>query len=104
MKNPALKERREGEEPYMEWRAGDWTWYVMKSWQAANGKPGARWFCRVVTPMTGPSGDLGDTYVHDVVTNAELADWDHSIWPTDEDVHAFVNNPTPPQPIAGFGF
>lgn len=52
--------------PYEVWQAQDWTWFVLKKWQADDDKPYARWFCKVVTPMTGESGDLGDVYVADV--------------------------------------
>jgi hypothetical protein len=109
MKNPALKERHSGnpqhpgviETPYMTWRSGDWTWHVLKSWQAKNGKPGARWFCRVTTPFSVTDGDLGDVYVYDIVEagHAELIDWDHDIWPDEAAVMAYVNDPQPPQPV-----
>lgn len=51
---------------YEVWAAGDWTWYVLKKWQADDDKPYARWFCLVITPMTGSSGDMGDCYVSDI--------------------------------------
>jgi len=54
------------ENAYEVWTNGSWTWYVLKKWQADDDKPYARWFCLVVTPMTGESGDLGDVYVTDV--------------------------------------
>ena len=67
-KNECAK-TRPVENPYEVWVAGEWTWKVLKKYQtpeeeAAN--PYARWFCAVFTPMTGPSGDLGDTYCADV--------------------------------------
>lgn len=66
-KNPCGKTRPIGK-PYEVWqsRDGTWTWYVLKKWQVDDAKPYARWFCQVVTPMTGPSGDLGDVYVSDI--------------------------------------
>ena len=70
--NPCLKERKVGN-PYEVWVSGDWTWNVLKKWQADDNKPYARWFCHVVTPMTGPSGDLGDVYVQDIKRNARRA-------------------------------
>lgn len=55
---------------YEVWQSGQWTWYVLKKWQADDHKPFARWFCKVVTPMTGPNGDLGDVYAADVMSAA----------------------------------
>ena len=60
------------DQPYATFRAGDWTWYVLKSWQGDEAKLYARWLCKVVTPYTGEMGDIGDTYVTDVVLEAEL--------------------------------
>lgn len=56
-----------GEHPYAVFESGNWTWKVLKSWQNDNTKPYARWFCLVLTPMTGSGGDMGDTYVHDIL-------------------------------------
>lgn len=97
MKNPALKERHDGETPYMTWQRDDWSWHVLKCWQAANDKPGARWFCRVVTPMSASGGDYGDVYVDSIVNEAgaELRSWDLDIWPDREAVMAFVGEPQP---------
>jgi hypothetical protein len=64
-KNECGKTRKVGD-PYEVWVAGEWTWNVLKKWQADDNKPYARWFCQVVTPMTGSSGDLGDVYVADI--------------------------------------
>jgi hypothetical protein len=69
MKNECGKARKVGN-PYEVWVSGDWTWNVLKKWQADDSKPYARWFCHVVTPMTGPSGDLGDVYVSEIQRNA----------------------------------
>lgn len=68
-KNTAAKMRKIGD-PYEVWVAGDWTCNVLKKWQADDSKPYARWFCQVVTPMTGPSGDLGDVYVSEIKRSA----------------------------------
>lgn len=54
---------------YEVWQAGDWTWYVLKKWQADDRKPGARWFCDVATPIC-PNGELGDVYAADVMRYA----------------------------------
>jgi hypothetical protein len=42
-----------------------WTTYVLKVWGDPR-KPYARAFCLVITPMTGPGGDLGDVYAADI--------------------------------------
>lgn len=55
--------------PYEVWRAGTWTWQVLKKWQADDQKPYARWFCNVITPMC-PDGEMGDVYVKDIITYA----------------------------------
>lgn len=69
MKNLCGKTRPVSD-PYEVWVAGSWTWNVLKKWQGDDDKPYARWFCQVVTPMTGPSGDLGDCYVADIKGHA----------------------------------
>lgn len=61
--------------PYETWRShdGTWTWLVLKKYQSPEkekANPYARWFCKVVTPMTGPMGDLGDVYVKDITGHA----------------------------------
>jgi len=58
------------ENAYEVWRAGDWTWYVLKKWQANDDAPNARWFCNVVTPMVGPDGETGDVYVAEIKRHA----------------------------------
>lgn len=57
------------ENAYEVWQAGDWTWYVLKKYQSPSKEAAnqyARWFCLVVTPMTGAYGDLGDVYVREI--------------------------------------
>ncbi len=44
----------------------DWTWYVLKAYTGDPDAQYARWFCKVVTPYTGPMGDLGDCYISDI--------------------------------------
>lgn len=58
------------EQAYEVWQAGTWTWYVLKKWQVDDNKPYARWFCLVVTPNTGPRGDMGDVYVSEIKKHA----------------------------------
>lgn len=43
----------------------NWTTRVLKVYGDPR-KPFARAFCLVVTPMTGPRGDLGDVYAADI--------------------------------------
>jgi hypothetical protein len=67
-KNPCAKTVTQ-EKAYEIWKFQDWTWFVLKKYQSPEKEaqnPEARWFCLVVTPMTGPRGDLGDVYVADV--------------------------------------
>lgn len=56
---------RTKDNPYEVWQGGDWTWNVLKKWQADDNKPFGRWFCNVVTPMC-PNGELGDVYVSEI--------------------------------------
>ena len=48
-----------------------WEWRVLKAYQSA-GKEAlngyARWLCVVTSPMTGGLGDMGDTYVSEVLS------------------------------------
>lgn len=69
MKNECAKTRPTSN-PYEVWQYGNWTWNVLKKWQVDDDKPYARWFCQVITPMTGPDGDLGDVYVADIREHA----------------------------------
>lgn len=48
---------------------GSWKWYVLKKYQADDSKQYARWFTLVESPFV-PNGELGDTYVSDVKSNA----------------------------------
>jgi hypothetical protein len=68
MKNLCAKTVKR-ENAYEVWRAGSWTWYVLKKWQGDDSKPYARWFCLVVTPIV-PDGEMGDVYAADVMQNA----------------------------------
>lgn len=56
---------KEGEKPYEVWVAGEWRWEVLKKYQADDNKPYARAFCKVTSPMTFGSYDLGDVYIAD---------------------------------------
>jgi hypothetical protein len=52
--------------PYEIWVHVDWTWKVLKKYQADDHKPYARWFCHVTSPFC-PEGELGDCYVKDII-------------------------------------
>ena len=68
---------RPASNPYETYVSGDWTWKVLKHYQAPEAEyanPYARVFCLVVTPMTGELGDMGDTYIRDIPgARAQLA-------------------------------
>jgi len=68
MKNKCAK-TVEPEQAYEVWQAGDWTWYVLKKWQADDNKPFARWYCLVKTPFV-LNGEYGDCYVEEVKKEA----------------------------------
>lgn len=69
MKNTMAK-TRPVHNPYEIWSNGDWTWRVLKKWQADDNKPYARWFCHVTSPFC-PGGELGDCYVKDIISMAD---------------------------------
>jgi hypothetical protein len=77
MKNLCAK-TRPVENPYEEWVGtggfDGWTWKVLKKWQTPDREkdnPYARWFCWVSSPLC-PEGEMGDTYVNDIVTHARM--------------------------------
>jgi len=53
---------------------GRWTWSVLKVNAPAKGPdaPYATWFCLVTSPIVGERGEMGDTYVADVLEYATL--------------------------------
>lgn len=70
-----------------------WVWYVLKHWASEEKEasdPYARVFCHVFSPMTGSFGDMGDTYLREIksqavdarealkTTEKNLADWEAS--------------------------
>lgn len=72
MKNECAKMRKGRENAYEVWQSNDgqWTWYVLKKWQADDNKPYARWFCDVTSPFVGEQGELGDCYVADIKSHS----------------------------------
>jgi len=68
MANPYGKSRKENN-PYAIYKDGDWEYRILKLNQApanAAKNPYASAFCAVKSPMTGPSSDLGDTYLNEI--------------------------------------
>ena len=73
-KNVWGKTRKESN-PYATIQYGDWTWKILKAYQSRKNEIGnlhARYFCKVITPMTGEWGDLGDVYCHQVPMTREF--------------------------------
>lgn len=64
---------KKGEKPYEIWKAGTWTWNVLKKYQADDSAPYARAFCNVVTPIC-PNGELGDVYISEIKAAAVLVE------------------------------
>lgn len=66
--------------PYEVYQAGDWEWRVLKHYQSEDNEaknPYARVFCQVTSPFTYGSGDLGDTYLADILKSATLVETNH---------------------------
>lgn len=67
-KNLMGKARKPGN-PYLVFDGPFGRTEVLKSWQADNSKPYGRWFVAV-------NGDMGDSYVYDIVHYGHLLEWD----------------------------
>jgi hypothetical protein len=110
VKNVAGKERRIGN-AYAHWRtevksgemAGEWEWWLLKSWQAVNDRgknPYARWFMAVMSPFTYGTTDMGDSYLGDVLWSLNsgargtvtFIEWDTTIWSTQGEFIAWAFN------------
>ena len=71
MKNLCNK-RCDKTNPYEVWVYRDWTWRVLKKYQAPHieeANPYARWYCFVTSNMC-PDGEHGDVYVSEIVRYA----------------------------------
>ena len=55
-------------------RDGEWRWEVLKAYANDNAAEYARWMCRVSSPYTFGSADMGDTYVEEVVGYGTLVE------------------------------
>lgn len=83
--NPAGKQRSK-EEAFATWidPFARWRWYLLKSWQADNGKPNARWSVYAASEYP----EMGDMYVSELLPGlaaAAILSFDTTIWPTKED-------------------
>jgi len=69
------KKARDKDSPYAEFTGfmfgGPATWKVLKKYANDDSKQYARWFMVVTTVATGNLGDMGDTYVSDVLSGAD---------------------------------
>jgi hypothetical protein len=65
---------RPSDNPYEVWKAGDWTWKVLKFNQGDRTKPFATAFCEVSSPYTHGGVDMGDTYIADFERVATLVE------------------------------
>lgn len=93
-KNLMGKGRKPGN-PYLVFSGPFGPTEVLKSWQGDDSKPFGRWFVAV-------NGDIGDTYVHDVVQYGALLSWDRDAL-SDEDVRAIIGRALrAPKPNLGF--
>ena len=74
------KKVRDQDTPYAEFTGqmfgGPANWKVLKKYANDDSKQYARWLMLVTTVATGGLGDMGDTYVADVLVGAELAQVD----------------------------
>lgn len=75
-KNLMGKARKPGN-PYLVFDGPFGRTEVLKSWQADNSKPYGRWFVAV-------NGDMGDSYVYDIVQYGRLLDFDKDVFTQDE--------------------
>ena len=62
----AMGKSRKDSAPYLTIVEGSWKTLVLKAYSEDPDAKYARWFCKVITPMTGSYGDLGDTYIAEI--------------------------------------
>jgi len=73
MKN-LMGKTRTIDNPYETYTANNWTWKVLKKYQADDNKPFARWLCAVSSPYTHGGYDMGDVYAKEVLQSARKVD------------------------------
>jgi hypothetical protein len=74
--------RREIENPYEIWQAGDFEYRVLKKYKSPTAEANdqyARWLVATKSPYTFGSWEMGDTYAVDIKNNATL------IYPVDDE-------------------
>jgi hypothetical protein len=73
-------------------RLPGWRWEVLKAYKAdPSGDLYARVFVFVTSPMTGPSGDLGDSYVREI--GRRIVAFDSTVFATQELAHRALFGP-----------
>lgn len=72
-KNTMLKTRK-ADNPYEVWVYGDWTWKVLKKYQADDHKPFAKWLVAAQSPGTFGGWDMGDNYAAEIMAIATLVE------------------------------
>jgi hypothetical protein len=96
-KNVAGKTRTV-DNPYAQWTDPvnpQWSFCILKSYQADNSKEYGRWFMAVKSPNTYGAWELGDGYVREYrqsilrALNAGVMNVDESIWPVDDEVNSY---------------
>ena len=81
---PGRRARKIGERPYATFEAPGWRTEVLKINAGPNATgPYRSAFVRVVSDMTGPSGDIGDQYTANIP--GPLVDFDSEVFPTAAD-------------------
>jgi hypothetical protein len=68
----AMGKSRPTDNPYMTFEGDGFEYRVLKSYQADDSKPYARWFLATKSPYTMGSWELGDGYVAEVVNGASM--------------------------------
>jgi hypothetical protein len=71
MSESKISKRIRERKPIEVWEShdGTWRWEVYQKYQKPENEaknPYARWFCRVTSPFTSSTGDIGDVYVKDI--------------------------------------
>ncbi len=87
------KARAIGETPYAVFTGnmfgGPATFNVLKKYKNDDAAEYSAWFIQAITPATGNNGDIGDTYITDVVPHLSLTEVDGRV-PTQEEFAAIA--------------
>jgi len=70
----SLRKTAEMKAPHATYKAGDWTWHVLKVNQPSKSPraPYSTWMVAAQSPMTFGGWDMGDTYAIEVLRFGEL--------------------------------